>query len=163
MKTRDVSAPKPQPAVTRSPAEDNAARAKLSSAATSAVAKVLAEHTDPNTVHDHPVLRGLGHALGLGLGVAVTEALRLVPGWNDRLVDSSGKDVTEIPGAKKQGDHPLRKRYEEVVGPKIQALVNDMKPGAVHELLQGLASGATEAPGATYRLDARLADMFEGK
>lgn len=54
-------------------------------------------------------------------------------------------------------------RREEVVGPKIQELVEKLHPGAVHDLLEGLADGATEAPGATYRLDAKISDAFEGK
>ncbi len=164
MKIRPPSSPRTAPSekpTSSESADSRSARAELSQKATATVARVLAESPNEAAAREHPALRKLGHALGLGLGVAVTKSLRFVPGWNDRLVDAKGNEVKSIPGATKVGNHPLRKRYEEVVGPKIQDLVEKLKPGAVHDLLEGLADGATQAPGATYRLEARLSDSFE--
>lgn len=114
----------------------------------------------PQEQAKHPLLARFGEHLGLGLGVIVTEALALVPSWNKPLVDSSGKQVSSIPGAERIGDHALRQRHQEVVGPKITALVEKLKPGAVRDVLAGLGRGATQAPGASYRLEAGLSDMF---
>jgi hypothetical protein len=66
-----------------------------------------------------------------------------------------------VPGADRQGDHPLLKRHQEVVGPQIAALVATLEPGAVRDLLDGLARGATAAPGTSYRLEASAADLFK--
>ena len=101
-----------------------------------------------------------GHAVGVALGVIVTEALAAVPSWNQPVVDANGAQVEEVPGAKRIGNHPILKRHEEVVGPKIAAAVERMSPGVIHDLLEGVGIGATEAPGDSYRLEAHLEDLI---
>lgn len=141
-----------------------ASKRKLTTLATDSAVTVMGQHEGPiKTPQEqakHPLLARFGEHLGLGLGVIVTEALALVPKWNKPLVDSSGKPVTSIPGAERIGDHELRARHQEVVGPKISGLVEKMKPGAVRDVLAGLGRGASQAPGASYRLEAAISDMF---
>ncbi|MFO0599995.1 MAG: hypothetical protein U0228_32090 [Myxococcaceae bacterium] len=134
-------------------------RTQLTALATDAALKVISEQPkDPST---HPLLEKFGEALGLGLGVVVTEALALVPSWNAKLKDSSGKPLQHVEGADRIGNHDLRKRHQEVVGPQIAELVKKLPAGAVHDLLDGLAKGATAAPGTSYRLESKLADAFD--
>src|SRR5438309_347041 len=127
-------------------------REALTGVATRAVAKAIVASAK------HPMLEGFGEALGMGLGVIVTEALALAPGWNKPVLDAGGKPVAGVDGATRIGDHEIRKRHEEVVGPKVAALVEKLPAGLVHDLLEGLAKGATEAPGTSYRLEAEIAD-----
>jgi hypothetical protein len=101
-----------------------------------------------------------GHALGVALGVIVTEALAAIPSWNTPVVDAKGAQVEQVPGAARIGDHPILKRHEEVVGPKVTAAVERIGPGVIHDLLAGVGIGATEAPGDSYRLEAHLADLI---
>jgi hypothetical protein len=102
------------------------------------------------------MLEKLGEALGLGLGVTVTEGLRLLPGWDKKVLDGQGKPVASVPGATRDGDYAIRKRHEEVVGPQLEAKAEKMRPGLMHDLIHGLAEGATAAPGVSYRLDAKI-------
>ncbi len=148
-----VARPKP---ATAAPVSDDVARAALTAHATAAVSRALTEPRAP-----HGLVEQFGQALGLGLGVVVTEALAAVPDWNTPVVDATGQQVSAVPGAERQGDHPLLKRHQEVVGPQIAALVAKLPPGMVHDLLDGLARGATAAPGTSYRLEAAAADLFE--
>lgn len=104
----------------------------------------------------HRALEKVGEAVGLGLGVVVTEGLRFAPGWDKPLLDSGGKPVKSVPGASRDGDYDIRKRHEEVVGPQLAEKAKGLKPGALHDFVEGLAEGATKAPGASYRLDAQL-------
>ena len=141
------------------------ARRSLSGLASSAVAKTIAAHAETphaKVTHEHPLLEGFGKALGMGLGVIVTEALGVLPGWNKPVLGADGKPLKDIPGATRIGNHDLLKRHEEVVGPKVSALVAKLPPGLVHDLLAGFAEGATAAPGESYRLEAMIADKFEG-
>lgn len=136
-------------------------REQLSSLATAAASQVASEHGPGSVVTGaHPLLEKFGEGVGLTLGVIVTEALALIPSWNAPLLDSAGKPVQSIEGAVRIGDHDLRKRHEEVVGPKIEAYVKTLPAGVVHDLLEGLAKGASDAPGTSYRLEAKIADMF---
>lgn len=137
------------------------ARESLKTLATDAAVNVMAQQ-DPNAPvkGDHPLLEGFGETLGLALGVVVTQALALIPSWNAPVLDPNGKPVSSVPGAERQGDHDIRKRHQEVVGPQITALVERMPPSLVREVLEGLGRGATEAPGATYRLESAVSDAF---
>lgn len=134
-----------------------AARAHLTAAATHAVSQVL---SSPEADSTHPLLEKFGEGLGLSLGVIVTEALALLPKWNKPVLDANGKPVEHLPGVDRVGQHDILARHQEVVGPKIAALVEKMEPGAVHDLLEGLGRGATRAPGASYRLEAAISDAF---
>lgn len=136
-------------------------RRALTGLATGAVSHAIASG-QPVTA-GHPLIEKFGEALGLGLGVLVTEALALVPSWNTPVLDASGKPTAHVEGADRIGAHDLLKRHQEVVGPKISALVEKLAPGVVHDLLEGLGKGATAAPGASYRLEAGLADTFNRK
>ena len=104
-----------------------------------------------------------GKTLGVGAGVAVTEGLRLAPGWNKPVVDDHGKPVDSVPGAQREGDHDILKRDEEVVGPEIAALAKKIPPGLLHDFVAGFGAGATEAPGDTYRIDNKIDDAMGGK
>ncbi len=104
----------------------------------------------------HTLLENVGKAVGLGLGIAVTEGLRWVPGWDKPVLDGAGKPVDAVKGATRDGGYAIRKRHEEVVGPQIAAKAETIKAGPLHDLLAGMGEGATEAPGASYRLDAQL-------
>lgn len=139
-----------------------ASRKKLSTLATDAAVSVIASHQGPapKAPVKHPLLARFGERLGLGLGVIVTEALSLLPKWNKPVLDGTGKPVASIPGAERVGNHDLLARHQEVVGPKVTALVDKMPAGAIHDLLAGFGKGATEAPGASYRLESAISDMF---
>jgi hypothetical protein len=161
-----ASPPKSSPARTRAsePKVLADARRSLSALATTAVAKtIVAQSAKPKVpvTGQHPLLQDFGQALGMGLGVVVTEALRLVPSWNTPVLGANGKPAQDVPGATRIGNNDILKRHEEVVGPQVSALVAKLPPGAVHDLLAGFASGATAAPGASYRIDSALADAFE--
>lgn len=111
---------------------------------------------------EYPLLARAGQALGLGAGVAVTELLAIVPGWNEPVLDGNGKPVASVPGAERIGDHDIRKRHQEVVGPQITALDEKIPGGALHDLVGGFGAGATEAPGASYRLEVEVEDGLRG-
>lgn len=111
----------------------------------------------------HPLLARAGEGLGLALGVGVTEGLALLPKWNQPVVDAGGKPVASVPGAERIGNHNILKRHQEVVGPQLAALDQKIAPGALHDFVGGLATGASEAPGTSYRLEAHLADALGGK
>lgn len=131
-------------------------RKAVTRAATEAVMKAIAAGKSK----DHPMLEKFGKALGLGLGVLVTEALATQPKWNKPVLDAAGKPVKSVEGATRVGNHDILERHKEVVGPKIAALVSKLPDGALHDLLQGLGEGASQAPGASYRLEAKLADKL---
>jgi hypothetical protein len=76
------------------------------------------------------------------------------------VLDAQGKPAEHIAGADRLGQHALLKRHQEVVGPKVTALVQTLAPGMVRELLEGLGKGATEAPGASYRLESARSDLL---
>ena len=140
-----------------------AARQKLAGLATDAVAKQIAAHAEAPAAalpSKHPLLEGFGEALGMGLGVIVTEALAALPSWNKPVLDAQGKPVASVEGASRVGNHDILKRHQEVVGPQVTALVAKLSPGAVHDLLEGLGKGATSAPGESYRLEAAVSDLF---
>lgn len=96
---------------------------------------------------------------GFAAGVTVTVALRLSSKWNEPLV-VQGKPVDTIPGATRIGDHAIRRRHQEVVGPHITQRAQRMRPGALRDLVAGFGTGATTAPGATYRIEAKLEDRL---
>lgn len=138
-----------------------ASKKKLSTMATNAAVSVAANHEGPpKEAAKHPMLARFGEHLGMGLGVIVTEALALVPKFNKPLLDGAGKPVTSIPGAERVGNHDILARHQEVIGPKVTAFVEKMKPGMIRDVLAGLGKGATEAPGASYRLESAISDMF---
>jgi hypothetical protein len=144
-------------------ADPAAARQKLAGLATDAVAKQIAAHANAAAgaaPSKHPLLEGFGEALGMGLGVVVTEALAALPSWNKPVLDAQGKPVASVEGANRVGNHDILKRHQEVVGPKVTELVSKLSPGAVHDLLEGLGKGATAAPGESYRLEAAVSDLF---
>ena len=145
------------------PAALHAARKELTGHATTAVHQTIAEAPPSPVTHKHPLLERFGETLGMGLGVIVTEALALVPSWNKPVLDPAGKPVTHVEGADRVGNHDIRKRHEELVGPKVTALVNTLHPGLLHDLLEGLGKGATEAPGASYRLEAAVSDLIHNR
>ncbi len=109
----------------------------------------------------HPMAEQAGEKLGVGLGVIVTEALALVPSWNQPVLDDKGQPVQSVPGAERIGDHDIKKRHEEVVGPKVTALVDQIPPGAIHDFVAGFGAGATAGPGDSYRLEAGLMDLLQ--
>lgn len=104
--------------------------------------------------------REIGRELGLVAGVAVTKALRAVPSWNRPVLDASGREVWHIPGANRFDTYPLKRRHQEVVGPKINTVADGMKPSRMRDFVKGFAQGATEAPGTTYRREVRFAEFF---
>ncbi len=80
-------------------------------------------------------LHSAGESTGFGLGVGVTHALRLVPGWNKQLPDKP-------PG--------FQKRHLPVAGPWITGKANKLSPGPAKEFLSGMGEGATAAPQWSY-------------
>ena len=96
----------------------------------------------------------------MALGVIVTEALAAVPSWNKPVLDAQGQPVASVEGADRIGSHDILQRHEEVVGPKVSALVQKLAPGAIHDLLLGFGKGATAAPGESYRLESVVEDMI---
>jgi hypothetical protein len=139
-----------------------AQRTKLAALATDAAVRMVAAGSANSTAVAGPSpLERFGEVLGEGLGVIVTEALALVPGWNAPVLDAKGKPVKSISGATRLGAHDILKRHQEVIGPQINALVARLPAGMVHELVKGLGQGASEAPGLGYRLEAAVIDMFK--
>lgn len=135
------------------------AKAELAAIATAQVEQAAAEHdATPTAPHKASLARRIGDRVGLALGIAVTRVLQWVPGWNDVLVDEQGQELQSIEGAERSGDHPLRKRHTQVVGPQISAWVQTLSPGRVREFLAGVGDGATRAPGETYRREVAAAD-----
>ena len=121
--------------------------------ATAQSAAVDAGHTA------HPLTSRFGETLGMGLGLIVTEALSVAKSWNAPVLDANGQPVQSVPGAERQGDHDILKRHQEVVGPKVSALAEKLPEGALHDFVQGLGRGATDAPGTAYRLEAAWSDV----
>jgi len=107
----------------------------------------------------HHITSAAGKDLGVALGVIVTEALAAVPSWNQPVLDAAGKPVESVAGAERIGDHDILKRHEEVVGPKIAAVVDKIPAGQIHDFVAGVGAGATEAPGDSYRLEAAISDL----
>ena len=105
-------------------------------------------------------LTKLAEYAGLATGVAVTAALRLSSKWDAPILEN-GAPVERIPGAERIGDRDLRQRHQEVVGPLISLQATQMAPGVLQTLVASFGAGATEAPGATYRLEAKLADQLK--
>lgn len=136
------------------------AAAVVKPAALRAVSRVMQERQAAPATRGGGVAEQGGHALGVALGVIVTEALAAVPSWNTPVVDAHGQQVEQVPGATRLGDHPILKRHEEVVGPQIAAAVENMSPGVLHDLLTGVGIGATEAPGDSYRLEVHISDLI---
>ena len=124
----------------------------------------LATHAAAHAMHEgnasRTLLHKFGEVVGVALGVIVTEALALAPSWNTPVLDQSGAPVAHVDGADRIGDHDILKRHQEVVGPKIAAYVKGMAPGAIRDLLDGLAQGASEAPGDSYRIEASVSDAL---
>jgi len=81
-------------------------------------------------------LHAAGEAFGFGAGVAVTGALALSSKWRE-----------QVPGQ----PAGFERRHESVVGPKIAGYANGLSEGPWKELTQGVAAGATAAPGWSYR------------
>jgi hypothetical protein len=121
--------------------------------ATTQTAAVDAGHTA------HPLASRFGETLGVGLGLIVTEALSASKSWNAPVLDANGHPVQSVPGAERQGDHDILKRHQEVVGPKVSALAEQLPEGALRDFVQGLGQGATNAPGTAYRLEAAWSDV----
>lgn len=150
--------PVAQPAT---PPSDATVKQAVTQLATAAVSQaLLTPHEEPSK---HPLLEKFGKDLGLGLGVVVTEALALLPKWNAPVLDANGAPVAHVEGADRLGNHDILKRHQEVVGPQIAALVDKMEPGALRDLLDGLAKGASQAPGVSYRLEAMISDRLHGR
>lgn len=145
------------------PMTEAKARAAIAGHANAAVHRAMADHArapsgEPHSRHPH--LAAFGRTLGVALGVIVTEALAVLPGWNKPVLDAQGKPAKQIEGADRIGNHDLRKRHEEVVGPQVEALVKKIPAGALHDLLDGFGKGASEAPGDSYRLEAAISDAL---
>ncbi len=90
---------------------------------------------DVSAVRGGTMLYDAGKRFGFGAGVAVTGALRFVPGWNDPVAG--------------RGDG-FQKRHEPVVGPKIAGYANGLAPGAWKDFVTGVGAGASEAPQWTF-------------
>lgn len=110
----------------------------------------------PDREEDDSFLNNLGEGIGMGAGVLVTELLAFVPGWNDELKNEDGSDVQAVEGAERIGEHELEKRHQQVVGPQIAERAAELEPGMWKDFLTGVGEGATDAPGASYRLEAGI-------
>ncbi|MCO4763047.1 MAG: hypothetical protein KC502_16135 [Myxococcales bacterium] len=121
------------------------------------------EEKQATTQSKHPMLKRVGDKIGLGLGILVTRVLKYVPGWNDPVKDENGKDKHHIHGADRIGDHKLRKRHVELVGPIIVDYVKTLGTGRIREFLQGVGDGASRAPGETYRREVAAAEEKKAK
>jgi hypothetical protein len=111
----------------------------------------------------HKAVGKVGQGIGLGLGVAVTEGLAFSKKWNAPLLNPQGQPVQSIPGANRIGNHDIRVRHQEVVGPQVAAKAAKLPPGFRHDFLEGVGRGATAAPGTSYRLESRFSDFFTAR
>ena len=136
-------------------------RAELITVATKEVHLTIDESLNRTPTTRYPRLAKFGERVGMALGIIVTEALALLPRANKPLLDAQGKPVKHIPGADRMGQHDILNRHQEVVGPKITALVKKLPAGVVHDLFEGIGIGATSAPGTSYRLESKLQDRFK--
>ncbi|MCC6810149.1 MAG: hypothetical protein IT381_22150 [Deltaproteobacteria bacterium] len=108
----------------------------------------------PETASTPSRVDDIGYAGGLFVGEAVTLALSLVPPWNKPVVDARGAEVSAVPGAvRADAAHPILARHEQVVGPQITDFAKTLSHGFWHDLVDAFGRGASDAPGATYRLE----------
>jgi hypothetical protein len=166
-----TAVPRTLPAVAQAPAKPETAAASSTSAAATAPRDGLtaigessfqstpARGATPQGDSAHPLASRFGETLGMGLGLVVTEALSFSKDWNAPLHDANGQPVQSVPGAERQGDHDILKRHQEVVGPQVSALAEKLPEGWLHDFVQGLGQGATDAPGTAYRLEAAWSDV----
>jgi hypothetical protein len=108
--------------------------------------------------HEGRVQR-VAKTVGFVAGVGVTGALALVKKWNAPLRDANGR-----PEYIQVGGRPfeLRVRHAPVLGPKLLAKAATMPVAtrverAEHNLVLGLGEGATKAPLAEAKMEAKLA------
>jgi hypothetical protein len=105
-------------------------------------------------------IAGLGkvaEAAGFAAGIAVTLALRSAK--RDSPVRADAKQdspvhVTPIAG------YRVERRHDAVYGPKIDAYAKTLPTGPVRDLVLGFAGGATLAPSAAYRIEAKLLGLL---
>ena len=118
-------------------------------------------HRDCGEQPDHPGLEKFGKDLGVGLGVIVTEALAAVEGLERAAQRRAGSAGEEHPrrDAHREPRHPQAPRRGR--RPADRRARREDKPGMVHDLLDGMGKGATEAPGDSYRLEAKVSDYFK--
>ena len=96
------------------------------------------EQIDREQLHEIQGGNGMqrfGENVGFGAGVAVTAALRYVPGWN-----------TQVPGQAPG----FQRRHEAVVGPQISSYSDRQPAGAWRDFTAGVGAGATAAPGWSF-------------
>jgi hypothetical protein len=94
----------------------------------------------------------------------VTEGLALSKKWRRPVLDAHGQQVRSVPGATRIGNHPIQQRHQEVGGPWALSKAEQMKQGTLRrDFVHGVGVGASWAPGATYRAEARFQDFFSGK
>ncbi|MCB9742383.1 MAG: hypothetical protein H6741_06220 [Alphaproteobacteria bacterium] len=127
-----------------------------------AMQDALTAESQPVEDEEESFLHRMGEGLGLGAGFLVTELLALVPGWNDDLMDEQGQPLQSVEGAERVGDYNLEGRHRQVVGPQIAEYAEGLEPGMWRDFLEGVGEGATDAPGASYRLEAAVAEHFDG-
>ncbi len=104
------------------------------------------------------IAREAGKVLGYSAGFVLTGALAFSKTWNRPLVDDAGAPVTvRVGGVTRM----LRARHAAVAGPEIAAKARQMPGGTAAQRVRrtfvwGVVAGATAAPRAEGRLEARL-------
>ncbi len=108
----------------------------------------------PNAPDTSPLIEKFGEKVGKALAVIGTAALAALPKANAPLKDAKGDNVASAPGVKQIGTASIRVRHQALIGPKILDYAQKMKPGVLHDLVEGLGRGVVKGPGAEYRIEA---------
>lgn len=109
------------------------------------------------------VVKKVGEKVGFGAGFAVTAGLAVSKKWNAPLRGRDGRPVTIT---ERGHAYTLKARHAPVLGPKIAGRAATMATGtplraALQRFVSGVGAGATRAPLAEGKAEARAAGALK--